>query len=304
MKDQRKTEIKIGITVVVALVALIWIFGWAKNYKIYAGQKKIDVEFETASGLEKGDPVMVNGVRKGFVDDIVIHGNDAIIKIVLDPDVILKDDALIAISMLDLMGGKKVEIKPGVSANEIDYSKLQKGVFYADIPAVMAMLGSVQNDLISIIKDIQVTLGSMNEFLTDKEFAKQIKTSIQNLSEVSKKLNVMIDENRSNFKQLTKNATELTSEATQFIKENKDNIHSTIQETKLVIQNSNELVTKISSLLEETKNKKNNVGKILYDESLINELKTSLENVKELTRILLDQLKDEGINVDANIDLF
>ncbi|RJP64453.1 MAG: MCE family protein [Ignavibacteriales bacterium] len=304
MKDQRKTEIKIGITVVVALVALIWIFGWAKNYKIYAGQKKIDVEFETASGLEKGDPVMVNGVRKGFVDEIVIHGNNAIIKIVLDPDVTIKEDALIAISMLDLMGGKKVEIKPGVAAKEIDYSKLQKGVFYADIPAVMAMLGSVQNDLINIIKDIQVTLGSMNKFLTDKEFTEQIKTSIQNLTEVSKKLNVMIDENRSNFKQLTKNATELTSEATQFIKENKDNIHSTIEETKLVIQNSNELVTKISSLLDETKDKKNNVGKILYDESLINELKTSLENVKELTRILLDQLKNEGINVDANIDLF
>ncbi len=304
MKDQRKTEIKIGITVVVAIVALIWIFGWAKNYKIYAGQKKIDIEFETASGLEKGDPVMVNGVRKGFVDEIVSQGNNAIIKIVLDPDVTIKEDALIAISMLDLMGGKKVEIKPGVSAKEIDYSKLQKGVFYADIPAVMAMLGSVQNDLVNIIKDIQVTLGSMNKFLTDKEFTEQIKTSIQNLTEVSKKLNVMIDENRSNFKQLTKNATELTSEATQFIKENKDNIHSTIEETKLVIQNSNELVTKISSLLDETKEKKNNVGKILYDESLINELKTSLENVKELTRILLDQLKNEGINVDANIDLF
>ncbi len=304
MKDQRKTEIKIGITVIVALVALIWIFGWAKNYKIYAGQKKIDIEFETASGLEKGDPVMVNGVRKGFVDEIVSQGNNAIIKIVLDPDVTIKEDALIAISMLDLMGGKKVEIKPGVSAKEVDYSKLQKGVFYADIPAVMAMLGSVQNDLVNIIKDIQVTLGSMNKFLTDKEFTEQIKTSIQNLTEVSKKLNVMIDENRSNFKQLTKNATELTSEATQFIKENKDNIHSTIEETKLVIQNSNELVTKISSLLDETKEKKNNVGKILYDESLINELKTSLENVKELTRILLDQLKNEGINVDANIDLF
>ncbi len=304
MKDQRKTEIKIGITVLVGIIALIWIFGWAKNYKIYANQKRIDVEFETASGLEKGDPVMVNGVREGFVDDIVISGNNAIIKLVLDPEVSLKEDAAIGLTMLDLMGGKKVEIKPGISNKEIDYTKMQKGIFYADIPAVMAMLGSVQNDLINIIKDVQVTLTSMNKFLTDKEFNAQIKQSVQNLTEVSKKLNLMIDENRSNFKLLTKNATELTGEATQFIKENKENIHSTIAETKQVIQNSNELVNKITELLDETKNKKNNVGKILYDESLVNDLKTSLEQVKELTKILLEQLKDKGINIDANIDMF
>ena len=304
MKDQRKTDIKVGITVLIGLLALVWIFGWAKNFTLYSNQKTVTVEFETVSGLEKGDPVMVNGVREGFVGDITSKGNDAFASLVIGPDINLKEDASFSITMLDLMGGKKVEIKPGISKKELDYSKIQKGKFDADIATVTAMVGSVQGDLVKIIKDVQVTLASVNSLLTNKEFNNQIKTSVANLALISSKLNILIDENSHNLSRITKNTAELTEDVSSFVKENKEQIKNTFDNISLTIKSTNELLGKINSLTEETTNKENNIGKLLYDENLVNNLKTSLEQVKELTKILLEQLKDKGLNVDAKIKIF
>ena len=48
-------------------------------------------------------------------------------------------------------------------------------------------------------------------------------------------------------------------------------------------------------------NQQNNVGKLLYDEEVIKDLKQTLKQVNDLTSILIEQLKNDGINVDANI---
>ena len=54
-------------------------------------------------------------------------------------------------------------------------------------------------------------------------------------------------------------------------------------------------------LTKETMNQQNNIGKLLYDENMINDIKKTLQQVNELTSILIDQLKNDGINVDANV---
>ena len=128
MKDQRKTEIRVGVTVVLGLLIFIWILGWAKNFSLTPSENYLFVKFNNASGLEIGDDVTVNGVRKGNVEDIKVDDQNVIVKISLDNDVQLKQDAKFGISMLDLMGGKKVEIEPGSSQDKLDPNKVQQGI--------------------------------------------------------------------------------------------------------------------------------------------------------------------------------
>ncbi|MBK7377610.1 MAG: MCE family protein [Ignavibacteriales bacterium] len=108
MKDQRKTEIKVGITVIIGIIIFIWIIGWAKNFSLSSNENIIDVRFKNVSGLEIGDAVTVNGVRKGYVDDMVVNSESVNIKLRIDNSIQLKRDASFSISMLDLMGGKKL----------------------------------------------------------------------------------------------------------------------------------------------------------------------------------------------------
>ena len=71
MKDQRKTEIKVGVTVILGLLIFLWIYGWAKNFTVNSHRKEISVEFASVSGLSEGDPVTINGVKKGYVKKII-----------------------------------------------------------------------------------------------------------------------------------------------------------------------------------------------------------------------------------------
>ena len=94
---------------------------------------------------------------------------------------------------------------------------------------------------------------------------------------------------------------ELTETSNKLLTSNKENIDQLFIDLKNVFQKSDSLLSDLNSLTNETINKENNVGKLLYDENIINDLKQTLKQVNELTSILIDQLKNDGINVDANV---
>jgi len=301
MKDQSKTELKVGIAVVVGIILFIWILTWAKSFSLSANNKIINISFKNVSGLEIGDEVTINGVKKGFVDDFKVQGDDVIVKLSIENDAMIKEDAVFRIAMLDLMGGKKVEIYPGILPQSIDYLKLQTGEYNADIATLMSMVGGIQDDLNSSIKDMKITLNAMKDYLTDKQLNQNIKSSVNNLSEASRKLNLMMDENRENLKKLIGNSVELSEEARVFLNKNKDELGNSFKEMKILLENTNALVTKANDFANEIKNKNNNVGKFLYDDELYSSLTKSIKQLNELTNLILEQLKGDGFKVDADI---
>ncbi|MCL5029375.1 MAG: MlaD family protein [Bacteroidetes bacterium] len=304
MRDQRKVEIKVGITVIVALLIFLWILGWAKNFSFTAKDNFIKVRFNNVAGLEVGDYVTVNGVKKGNVQDIKIESNDVMVTLSVNKDVDLKSDAIFGISMIDLMGGKKIDIKPGSSSDPIDYNKIQNGIFYSDIPEVMSFVGSMENDLVVTLKNVNVTLNSVNKYLTDQKLNENIKSSLSNLSQLTEKLNLMIDENRINLKKLTENSVDITNQAKDFIAQNKNNISASISEADGILKKTDTLVTKLNDFTNDVKSRNNNLGKIMYDDKLYDNLTQSIKQVNELTKILIEQLQNKGFKVDAKIHLF
>ncbi len=304
MKNQRKTEIKVGLMVIIGIILFLWILGWAKNFSLISAHNDVLVRFDNVAGLEIGDHVTVNGVRKGFVSDFDIENGDVIVKIAVGRDVNLKSDAVFSIAMLDLMGGKRVEIFPGAADTRLDLSKIHKGNFDADIPLVMSMLGSIQNDLVGAMKDIQITLGSLNNYLTDEKLQQDIKSSLSNLNSLTIRLNRMIEQNAENINKLTSNAVILTEETSQLIADNKENIKTSMEHLVTLMQKTDTLLTTINTMSDEVKRQQNNLGRILYDEKLFDDLTSTLKQANELTRILIDQLQREGIKVDAKLNIF
>ncbi|MBA4250241.1 MAG: ABC transporter substrate-binding protein [Chlorobiaceae bacterium] len=304
MKDNRKTELKVGVTVFLSLLTMIIIFGWAKNISLTSSQQVIDIEFKNVAGLEDGDNVTVNGVRSGFVESITVYNEKVLVKISLNKNINLKSNAKFSVSMIDLMGGKKIEVFPGTTEEELDLSKVQIGEFYADIPTVMATIGSLGDDIPLLVKQVNSSLESIQIFLKDEKFSNELKSTLSNLSTLTFKLNKLIDVNNENIKRLADNSVELTEEAKKMLAENRENLKLSVEAIINLTAKSDTLVTNLNSLVEETKAQKNNAGRILYDEALINNLSETLKTTKELTKILLEQLKGEGINIDAKINLF
>jgi phospholipid/cholesterol/gamma-HCH transport system substrate-binding protein len=304
MKDERKTEIKVGIMTLAGIVIFLWILGWAKGFTFRSTENEILVRFPEVAGLEIGDYVTVNGVRKGNVKEISVQGESVLVKLEINKEVELREDAVFAVMMLDLMGGKKIEVKPGNSAGEMDYSAVQKGEFYADIPSVMSLLGSVQDDLLASIKDIRITLTSLNKYLTDEELNNDVRNSMRNLNTALTKLNALIDRNRADIETITKNTAEITKSAKTFLSENQNEMSETIQNMNKVMVSTDSLLTVLNTIANETTSQKNNLGKILYDEELFKKIETTLNQLNELTGLMNEQLKSNGLKVDADINLF
>jgi len=301
MRNPRATEIKVGITVLLGLLVFIWVLGWAKNFTLSSSDNQIKVRFNKVSGLEIGNNVTVNGVRRGHVKDFFIDGSSVIVTLSISNDITLKKDAEFSLESTDLMGGRKIEVYPGKSVDDLDLSEIQKGNYISDIAGMISLFSDIQ-DKISIIANESVkTLQGINSLLQDEAFIQGLRTSISNLNNVTTKLDKVLTENQQNIKEISENTKEITSDTKVLIKENKENVERSLVNLNAVLLKSDSLITSLNYLTQETAAGGNNLGKILYDDSLYNNLVKSMELIKELSKVLLDQIQTDGIKVDAYI---
>ena len=49
MKDEKKTEIRVGLTVLFGILLFIWIFGWAKNISLKSTEQDINIRFDNVA---------------------------------------------------------------------------------------------------------------------------------------------------------------------------------------------------------------------------------------------------------------
>jgi phospholipid/cholesterol/gamma-HCH transport system substrate-binding protein len=301
MRNERKAEIKVGITTILSLIVFIWIMGWSKNFIRTSGDVEINIMFDNVSGLEFDDEVTIKGLRKGFVKDIILDGNIIVVKISVEQSVELRKDAEFWLATVDLMGDKKIEIMPGISQEKLDINKLHKGKFLPDFSMMMETIGSIKDDLITMIDDVKISLTAVNSYLTDEEMKTDVKESLKNLNGLTYKLNIMLSENRENISTIVENTAVISEDAKIFIDENKEDIDVSVSKLKSLLIKSDSLVSQINYLTNQTIEGDNNLGKILYDDSLVVKITETFNLLNQISKMILYQLQQDGVKVDANI---
>jgi len=301
MRNERKAEIKVGITTIVSLIIFIWIMGWSKNFIRTSSDMEINIVFDNVSGLEIDDDVTIRGLRKGFVKDIILDRNIIIVKISIDQSADLRKDAVFMLSTVDLMGGKKIEIIPGLAREKLDLNVLHRGEFLSDFSTMMQTIGSSKNDLLRIVDDIKISLTSVNSFLTDEEMKTDLKSSLKNLNGLTTKLNVMLGENRENISTIVENSAAISEDAKIFLDKNKEDLNVSVSKLKSLLIKSDSLINQFNYITTQTIEGDNNLGKILYNDSLFVKITETFNLLNQISKIILYQLQQDGVKVDANI---
>ena len=304
MNSEKKTELKVGATVFAAIIIFIFVYGWAKNFNVSAAEKVVYVNFSTAAGLEIGDLVSVNGVKKGLVESIASDNNYALVELKFREEVNLKEDATFSIMMLDLMGGKKIEISSGNSQTLLDYNTTQSGKFAGDISTAMATLSSVEADLVDVIGELKTTLKAANSIIGNSEFTKNMTATIEQFKLLSESMNEIVTENKTTLRQTLENTQELTNKTNLLLDQNSERITAVIINLDSTLSSSNKLLVKLNKLSNEVINSENNLGKFLYNEEMMEDLEISLKQIRELTSTINRQLNSGGLEVKADVDLF
>jgi phospholipid/cholesterol/gamma-HCH transport system substrate-binding protein len=302
MKNTRATEIKVGITVLLGVLLFIWILGWTKNFSITSSDAELKVMFNNVSGLKIGNDVTVNGVKKGSVSDFYVYKTYVIVTIRVSNDIQLKKDAAFSLELTDLMGGRKIEISPGYSEEPLSLEATHRGEYKTDLAGVVALFSDLQDRLDIILKEVTDALSGFNSLVGDETFIKNVKNSLENFNRLSMNLEQVLDENRDNLKQISANTKEITEETKLLISSNRESLGQTIQQMNVLVYKSDSLITALNDIAQETREGENNLGKILYDDTLYYNLTESMTRLKELSKLILYQLQTEGLRVD--FDLF
>ena len=78
MDKDKKTLLKVGMTIVVSLILVLWGVAFLKDLKFGLETNDLSVYFADVNGLKEGDPVSVNGVTKGKINKIELAPGDSV----------------------------------------------------------------------------------------------------------------------------------------------------------------------------------------------------------------------------------
>jgi phospholipid/cholesterol/gamma-HCH transport system substrate-binding protein len=301
MSEKKFSEIKVGVFVFIAAFVVLATLFWAKGFIVSKDQIDLKAYFKNVSGLNIGDPVTVNGVRKGKVQKFDLVGDSVLVELTLEKTVKIKKDYRIEIAMLELMAGKQVLINPGVNREEIDYNTPLIGETGSDITAMMKNLNDITQDVKSLLKkfdntaeSLDLTVKNINEIVGDKDIHNNLRSTLSNLNFASKNLNSLLAENRITFKDITGKVGKSIDNVNGILDENGPQVKSTFKDIQTLTTRIDTLISGINTIVSDIQLQKGTVGKLMYDDKFYENLNKSLLEIEKLSQ----KIRKDGIKIN------
>jgi phospholipid/cholesterol/gamma-HCH transport system substrate-binding protein len=102
----------LGAFVIITVGLLLWL---AQSIGALGGKegKHYTVTLDEAAGLVQDNAVKVAGVKVGVVEQVEAVGDDAVLTLLLDPEVEVHEDAIAGVRAKSLLGEKYLQLQPG-----------------------------------------------------------------------------------------------------------------------------------------------------------------------------------------------
>ncbi len=154
-----KQEVGVGAFVLVGFAVFVALLFWLTGRSVGGEGQRIPVVFANVSGLKKGDPVMVSGVRVGRVEGVHLERTGkVIVTLSVAPDVRPRIDASAAIAALDLLGAKFIDYSPGVREEPLP----------ADRPLVGTQKPELTDMASGVVQRANELLGNANTLVSEQ----------------------------------------------------------------------------------------------------------------------------------------
>ena len=294
-------EIKVGFLAVLGIMMSVFSYNYLKGINLFEKNRKFTVKYEKVDGLSVSNPVTMNGFKIGKVQKINFNSNNTrelLVDIVIDNDVVFPKTSLAELYETGLIGGKAIAIIPDYqndSTVAVDGDVL-KGVIKPGLTELVnQILPQVQLQIEAVMKNAEIVLQNINT-LFDDETKKELKSSIEDFSNLTKSLSDTSNE-ISNL--IANNSENLTSSLADFrsasnnIKSITDSLNS--DDINSLTTNLNSLVNNLNSITTSLKNSDGTAGKLINDKSVY-------ENLENATNQLNQLIEDIKLNPNRYIN--
>tara|TARA_B100001113_G_scaffold199840_1_gene163731 strand:- start:2238 stop:3182 length:945 start_codon:yes stop_codon:yes gene_type:complete len=286
-------EIKVGFLALIGVMMSIFSYNYLKGINLFEKNRKFTVKYEKVDGLSASNPVTLNGFKIGKVQKINFNPNNTrelLVDIIIENDVLFPKTSLAELYETGLIGGKAIAIIPDYKNDSTIASDgdLLKGVIKPGLTELVnQILPQVQLQIEALIKNAEIVLGNINT-LFDEETKQELRSSIQDFSNLTKNLSETSDEISNlivnNSENLTNTISEL-SKASSNIRTISDSISE--EEVLKIASNLNELVSNLNTITKSLKDSEGTAGQLINDKSIYK----NLENATNELNILIEDIK-------------
>ncbi|MEP7052142.1 MAG: MlaD family protein [Pseudomonadota bacterium] len=293
------TAAKVGAFAFVTLVASLLIFRFVSKSSHSGGGYVVYALMADASGIAKLSQVKVAGIAVGNVQSIKLDHDRARIDISMNPDVKLYRDASVSKVASSLLGEYYLALAPGTEGRDElkDGDRINTVVEAQTTDDIMKQVSDIAKDVKQVSAALAASVG------TDQG-RNDIKSTLQNLAEVTEALNQTVRENRESIKTILNNVEVMTTRGAPEVEKILDNVKVTTNEVRALMAESKvgqpksegevrqiiDKVNRASDNLENTLKNLDNVtgrldrgegtlGRLSKDDHLINEVEGVAEDV-------------------------
>jgi phospholipid/cholesterol/gamma-HCH transport system substrate-binding protein len=114
-------ETGVGIFIIIGLLSLAYLSVNLGDVSLFGSdQYKVTARFANVAGLKAGASVEIAGVGIGKVSNIDIDDYEAVVDLMINPEIKLQEDAIASIRTQGIIGDKYIKIKTGGAEEYIE----------------------------------------------------------------------------------------------------------------------------------------------------------------------------------------
>lgn len=289
-------ELKIGLTVVLAVIIGFIGFRVMKDVPIFRQGNIIYTKYDRVDGLSVGTPVTLRGIKIGSVQSLTLLPTDSV-RVALNINLIdgLPVGSIAYVRSLDLLGSKGIEIERSNSSELIEHLDEIKGVYDKGLMSELAAKGGQISDNVTESSDrINILLAELQSIVQDggKE---NIAQTLGNMNSATGQIDELLKETNDDLKQSIEslrksmeNLEGLTADEEGNIKSMIANLEATSTELDVIAKNLNSITGDLSQIMRKVNEGEGSLGLMVNDPNLYRNLDSLTVNMN----IFLEQLNE------------
>ncbi len=299
-------DLIVGGVIFLSLFVLIAGVLWLKEISVSSKMVTYTVLFPNIGTLQLGDPVTVNGVKRGSTSKIYLHKAMVAVELKLDVGVVFTDSSIVTVQNIGLMGERMVGIQLSDKGNpHVPDSKETvnyiTGYFDSGIAEAMGLLGSVLSEVLSLVDTVE---NIIHQTVGDTDFIDFFQTIVGRLDTIVYLVDDLVKDNKDDIDEAIDNVHALSAEVKNLLKTNRANMDNILENgsqltsSALVIAERVDSIAKtVNGIVSDIESGKGSIGLLVEDDSIIRELKESLVNLDSL----VTDVNDNGLKLRVKI---
>jgi phospholipid/cholesterol/gamma-HCH transport system substrate-binding protein len=277
-------EARVGAVIIVAVILLLGGLMYMREFSFQQDRYEVTALFETVTGLDKDDPVIVSGLKIGEADQLQLVGNQVEVTLLIDARYKFPRDSQAYLRNLTLLGDKAIEIVRGTSSAMLAPGDTIPGKLETDIFELAEAAAPIGEDIAVLLKRFRSTF--------DERTEASLKSSLHNLNVISGTVADVVTKDIGemesavlSLKAAAKNLEQLTEPEGKSMRQVIVNLDSSANSLKDATARMSRAATSIENLLGKVERGEGSLGRLIHDDTLYRNLE---KFTQDLDLLILD----------------